>query len=252
MRNYSLRAIVKTVLRGAAVLLIRSGHRGCAQTTVNLTAVPSNPDTPDGASVPMWGYSCGAVPAAAHAAPRKRHGRGWSPVILTVPTGSRPTDRPDQQPADSQTAMGSHVGRDRWPTRRRPGDKTQRTHDSPDHSGAQGDHRHGLSRTTATPGYASRRRAPRVQSFARKWLRGQARRLRWRGKHLSPGTYLLESGTHPSIQATMGLIGMLVVTNAPARAPGTAYPAAALLRRELRRGGAAAAERNRSSAEQHR
>jgi hypothetical protein len=43
---------------------------------------------------------------------------------------------------------------------------------------------------------------------------------------LRPGTYLLESGTHPSIQVPMGLIGMLVVTTAPAgTTAGTAYPA---------------------------
>ncbi len=45
---------------------------------------------------------------------------------------------------------------------------------------------------------------------------------------LKPGTYLLESGTHPSIQVPMGLIGMLVVTTAPSSANagiGTAYPA---------------------------
>src|SRR5438309_7210091 len=43
---------------------------------------------------------------------------------------------------------------------------------------------------------------------------------------LKPGTYLLESGTHPSIQVPMGLIGMLVVTTAPSGStPGTAYPA---------------------------
>jgi hypothetical protein len=44
---------------------------------------------------------------------------------------------------------------------------------------------------------------------------------------LNPGTYLIESGTHPSIQGPMGLYGILVVTNAPtsATAPGTAYPA---------------------------
>src|SRR3984893_4962925 len=43
---------------------------------------------------------------------------------------------------------------------------------------------------------------------------------------LSPGTYLIESGTHPSIQGPMGLYGMLVVTTAPtAAAAGIAYPA---------------------------
>jgi hypothetical protein len=44
---------------------------------------------------------------------------------------------------------------------------------------------------------------------------------------LRPGTYLLESGTHPSIQVPMGLIGVLVVTAAPSGgALGTAYPGA--------------------------
>jgi len=63
---------------------------------------------------------------------------------------------------------------------------------------------------------------------------GATTSLTW--KYLKPGTYLLESGTHPSIQVPMGLIGVLVVTcppgatncgtpNATATA-GTAYPAA--------------------------
>jgi hypothetical protein len=47
---------------------------------------------------------------------------------------------------------------------------------------------------------------------------------------LKPGTYLLESGTHPSIQGPMGLYGILVVTAAPVTtgtaAPGCAYPGA--------------------------
>jgi len=53
--------------------------------------------------------------------------------------------------------------------------------------------------------------------------------LTW--SNLKPGTYLLESGTHPSIQVPMGLIGVLVVTTAPtsgaAATAGTAYPGAA-------------------------
>ena len=50
---------------------------------------------------------------------------------------------------------------------------------------------------------------------------------------LKPGTYLYETGTHPSIQAPMGLYGVVVVTNIPAPAtlstplkPGQAYPGA--------------------------
>jgi hypothetical protein len=50
--------------------------------------------------------------------------------------------------------------------------------------------------------------------------------LTW--SNLKPGTYLIESGTHPSIQGPMGLYGVLVVTTAPtATAPvGCAYPGA--------------------------
>jgi len=48
--------------------------------------------------------------------------------------------------------------------------------------------------------------------------------LTWSG--LRPGTYLFESGTHPSIQGPMGLYGILVVTTAPsAGVVGLAYPA---------------------------
>ena len=34
---------------------------------------------------------------------------------------------------------------------------------------------------------------------------------------LKPGTYLYETGTHPSIQAPMGLYGVVVVTDIPLR-----------------------------------
>src|SRR5207244_563708 len=42
---------------------------------------------------------------------------------------------------------------------------------------------------------------------------------------LNPGTYLIRTGTYPSIQGPMGLYGVLVVTVAPAAgAAGLAYP----------------------------
>jgi hypothetical protein len=74
---------------------------------------------------------------------------------------------------------------------------------------------------------------PRVQSFATEVAPGATTALTW--GFLKPGTYLLESGTHPSIQGPMGLYGILVVTAAPtatATAPitetaaGCAYPGA--------------------------
>jgi len=52
--------------------------------------------------------------------------------------------------------------------------------------------------------------APRVRSFATEVAAGATLALpAWNG--LRPGTYLIESGTHPSIQAPMGLYGILVV-----------------------------------------
>ena len=67
---------------------------------------------------------------------------------------------------------------------------------------------------------------PRVQSMGTEVAAGApgtAASLTW--SSLKPGTYLLESATHPSIQVPMGLIGMLVVTAAPGTTAGTAYPA---------------------------
>ena len=79
---------------------------------------------------------------------------------------------------------------------------------------------------------------PRVQSFSTEVAAGVTpTSLTWTAPR--PGTYLLESGTHPSIQGPMGLYGMVVVTCAPTvtagcpvtttttLAAGTAYPAGA-------------------------
>ncbi|MGE5082596.1 MAG: Ig-like domain-containing protein, partial [Acidobacteriota bacterium] len=57
---------------------------------------------------------------------------------------------------------------------------------------------------------------PRVQSFATEVAAGSTTSLTWTAPR--EGTYLLESGTHPSIQGPMGLYGMVVVTSPPANA----------------------------------
>ena len=68
----------------------------------------------------------------------------------------------------------------------------------------------------------------RVQSFSTEVPVGSTTALTWKAPR--PGTYLIESGTHPSIQGPMGLYGILVVTSAPTAtagtetAAGTAYP----------------------------
>jgi hypothetical protein len=104
------------------------------------------------------------------------------------------------------------------------GDVTQRTTTaSPDHSQSQA--------ATTWPiaggsGVLPPGQGPRVQSFSTEVAAGATTSLTW--ANLRPGTYLIESGTHPSIQGPMGLYGILVVTTAPTTgataAPGTAYP----------------------------
>src|SRR5450631_2005049 len=88
MRFNDLKATLKTAVLAGSVLLL-GASLAVAQQQVNLTAGPASLTMPDGAAVPMWGYSCGtpvggstatcakSIPAAA----------GWSPVVITVPTG---------------------------------------------------------------------------------------------------------------------------------------------------------------------
>jgi len=96
MRFNDLKICLKTAVLLTAVLLLGAG-RVVAQQQVNLTAGPTTVTLPDGSVVPMWGYSCGTAvtgstatcanlnplaPAATTTTPA-----GWSPVIITVPTG---------------------------------------------------------------------------------------------------------------------------------------------------------------------
>jgi hypothetical protein len=103
---------------------------------------------------------------------------------------------------------------------------------SPDHSNAQSNVTWPIAGAAPTPGTPPTQLG-RVQSFSSEVLvsgtpgTGQCASpctLTWTA--LRPGTYLIESGTHPSIQGPMGLYGVLVVTSAPNGATaGTAYPA---------------------------
>ena len=90
MRFNSLKATLKTALLGAAVLLTGAGVAG-AQQQINLTAAPTTANMPDGAQVPMWGYSCGAVATGSTAtctALNPNAAGTWSPVVITVPVGA--------------------------------------------------------------------------------------------------------------------------------------------------------------------
>src|SRR2546429_3169121 len=230
MRMNNLKAILKAALRVVSILPF-AAVVALGQQTVNLTAGPTTATLPDGSAVPMWGYTCGTValtgpgcrplnpaaPAATATTPA-----GWSPVVITVPTGQTLTI--------SLTNSLSFLNGNSVPTSLvivgqlggGLGDVAQRTTTAPpDHSNAQ--------QTTwpiADPSTLGTppQQGPRVQSFSAEVAPGTTGTLTWTA--LRPGTYLMESGTHPSIQGPMGLYGVLVVTTAPVgTTAGTAYPA---------------------------
>ncbi len=177
------------------------------------------------------GGGTGAVVAVAPA---------WSPVVITVPVGAAGglqislTNNLSFTPAAGGTAnniptsivivgqVGGGLG------------SSHTTAASPDHSNAQGCVSWfiaalppGTPCTSNQSGASPPTQGPRVQSMATEVAAGTATATSLTWANLKPGTYLLESGTHPSIQVPMGLMGMLVVTTPPTGgAAGTAYPAA--------------------------
>src|SRR4029077_3232676 len=89
MRMNNLKAVLKAALRVACILPF-AAVVAFGQQTINLTAAPTTTTMPDGTSVPMWGYSCAATPVAGSTATCAKSNPtavGWSPVVITVPTG---------------------------------------------------------------------------------------------------------------------------------------------------------------------
>ena len=245
MRSTKLKSLLTKSGLAASVLLLASGA-AFGQQQVNLTAAASTVTLPDGTVVPMWGYSCDAVQVAGTAATCAKlnpAATGWSPVVITVPTTA--TGGLAIQLTNNLTFTPTGGGANTVPTSivivgqlggglgsinqtAAPGNFT----DAPDHSNAQP-----VTWPIAgsTPGTAPQtgvgtppQQGKRVQSFATQVAAGSTTLLpAW--ATLRPGTYLIESGTHPSIQGPMGLYGILVVTTAPtgtgtSAVAGTAYP----------------------------
>ncbi|MDE1923371.1 MAG: hypothetical protein KGI55_08090, partial [Gammaproteobacteria bacterium] len=236
---------IKSVLRRSAIaaaLALYAGAAALGAQVVNLSAGPATAIMADGKSVPMWGYSCGAAATGSTATcaaldKAATTAAVWSPVIITVPTGQdlqiNLTNNLSFTPATCATPpcaantvptsivivgqLGGGLGSAATYTA------------SPVHAPQ------GVTWPVAAapgPGAATFNppaQGPRVQSFATEVVAGTTTALTWTAPN--PGTYLIESGTHPSIQGPMGLYGILVVTQAPTAdttgketAPGVAYP----------------------------
>ena len=221
MQYNTFRSMLIRLALVASTFLLASGA-SFAQQVVNLTAAPATAILPDGTAVPMWGYGCG-LPAtgstATCAALNTTAGTGgWSPVVITVPyvaTGTSLTIN-----LTNSLSFTAGTGTNTVPTsltivgQLGGGLGAAATSvPSPAHPDL------GVSwATVGAPGGSNPTFVPppqgnRVQSFSTEVAAGQTTALTWTS--LRPGTYLIESGTHPSIQGPMGLYGILVVTSAP-------------------------------------
>jgi hypothetical protein len=225
MRANNLTAILQGAIRVLCILPF-AAVMTLGQQTINLIAGPANTTLPNGSSVPMWGYSCGAAVTGTTATCTALNpaSTGWSPVVITVPTGQALTIN-----LTNNLSFTAGTGTNAVPTSLvivgqlggGLGDSTKRTTTpSPNHP----DQTLTWPAAGADATNTSPPQAPRVQSFSTEVAAGVTTALSWPA--LRPGTYLIESGTHPSIQGPMGLYGILVVTTVPSGTTlGTAYPA---------------------------
>ena len=233
MQSNYLKQVMKKAGHAATVLLLGAGV-ATAQQQINLTAGPTSTTLPDGSSVPMWGYSCGASASGSSAtcsAANPNAGLGWSPVVIRAVSGSSlqinltnnlsftPTGSSEANPIPTSIMIVGQLGGGL-------GNSASYV-DSPAHT--QQNTATWPIAGTAPQGFTPPTQAQRVQSFGTEVAAGSTTSLTW--NNLRPGTYLLESGTHPSIQVPMGLYGVLVVTQAVApdntgleTGQGTAYP----------------------------
>jgi hypothetical protein len=258
INDFTCKATLKAAVM--SVFFLSAAAAAFGQQQINLTVAPTTATLPDGTMVPMWGYFCGAAVTGSTATCAALNPASvsttagvastWSPVVITVPTGTTATPASLQinltnnlsfTPTGSTTAntiptsivivgqVGGGLG----------GAPT--TTPSPSHTDAQGCPTWFIASGATPPGVpcpapqpgASNLppvQGPRVQSMGTEVAAVAAgtaatpTSLTW--ANLKPGTYLLESGTHPSIQVPMGLIGVLVVTTAPSgTTAGAAYPA---------------------------
>jgi hypothetical protein len=250
MRWSYLKAILNTVSPLGIIVLfcLAAAH---AQVTVNLTAARETVLMPDGTTVPMWGWTCtnniGNGTTATTGVPGggtcstltgavQVGGAAWQPPLITVPTGTGLTiNLTNNLPVETSLVIVGQFGSGTSSA----GGLGQPVRES----GPRADGAHGGQATTTwvaqTPAgvpFTPPSQIARVRSFVPEAAAlGGTQSYTWAGYNastgqgLKPGTYLIETGTYPSIQAPMGLYGVLVVTTAPsAGTAGTAYSGSVL------------------------
>src|SRR5215471_4414406 len=185
---------VRTVLLAVCILLLGASW-AVAQQTVSLTAGPTSITLPDGFSVPMWGYTCGATTNGATCAKLNPTAAGWSPVVITVTTGQSLTINL----TNSLSFAGGSIPTSLTIVGQLGGGlgATPARADSPTHATQTLTWPASSNDPVADGGNAPPPQGRRVQSFGTEVVFGTPGSLTWTTP--KEGTYLLESGTHPSI-----------------------------------------------------
>jgi hypothetical protein len=246
MSNHFPNARMRLAATLAATLLVTAGLASAqttpATTTVNLGAQRGSAALPDGTVVPMWGYCtndtntvagttagttvpnpalgggtllnanvCSTTSTSATGTTTVTPNTAWAPgPTIVVPAGNALTiNLGNSLPvATSLTIVGQYGGSDLGLPNR----------------AASPVHPTQTSTTWPTNGPATFTPPPqgsRARSFGPEAVAGGTQTYTWAAGVLRPGTYLYETGTHPSLQAPMGLYGVLIVTQAPATATTT-------------------------------
>jgi len=242
MRSNYLKATLKAAIFAVTVLLLTAGSAS-AQSVVNLTAAQQSATLPDGNTVPMWGWTCGGVPGTTTAAATggatctsltystagtlnpQTSVTTWQPPLIVVPYVATGTsliiNLTNTLPVETSLVIIGQSGGGQGTPVREAGPRTDGAHA-------------GQTTTTwtiAVPGgFTPPTQGERARSFVPE-VAGVASvggTVAAAGVYtyasLQPGTYLIRTGTYPSIQGPMGLYGVLVVTAPGAGRAGLAYP----------------------------
>ena len=224
MNTKSANSLVRAAL--VASFAVFSSFAGAA--TVNLTAQRMSTTLPDGTTVPMWGYctpdarGVGTPLRSGAACPATPTAVGlWAPgpTIVVPYTESLTITLTNNLPTPTSLVILGQLGGGLG----NPNKMASPPHNPQTQTTWPGN---GTPDVTFTPPAQS---VGRVMSFATEAGAGAQTTLTWDAQALKPGTYIYETGTLPSIQAPMGLYGVLIVTKAPVASPfaaGDAYPTA--------------------------
>jgi hypothetical protein len=231
MRSNYLKATLKATSLGTMILLF-GAVLASAQVTVNLSANRQIATLSDGTAVPMWGWYCnnpsatppstsvgaGGVTCSAMNGTVQTAATVWQPPLIMVPLASAASLTivlTNNLPVENSLVIVGQVGGNLGAPVR---EGAPRTHNP----------QTAVTWTTNIGGsFTPPSQGARVRSFVPEAAAGGTQSYTY--TNLKPGTYLIETGTYPSIQVPMGLYGMLVVTTPPVvagttlTAPGTAY-----------------------------